>query len=305
GEGTDCMACMNRTVEKQKKTMKNTLSQTELLTLEKESDQRKQLIESLQRETEALRVQLEECRGKERALTGSLCVEQDRAALGPEDLWTQLERGRQGDRQQLRVLQSQKDSLMLELQDTRTAYERFREDVALTVTDLQKQKDELVSQIEEAEIFYNKVRAENTGLREQVEALLRELSSRPCTDPHGHPGPSHIHTVTTNTEMLVVSHHMSQNCASGMGAESRCCFSGCTGFTSSTFPGKHLDPSRMDENEENLLKTKVIFKQLKREHNLLLDVMLILYKRGWFVEDAIPYVKRTLKKCGMTLNDMD
>ncbi|KAI1894757.1 hypothetical protein AGOR_G00119030 [Albula goreensis] len=304
GEGTDCMACMNRTVERQK-TMKNTLSQTELLTLEKESDQRKQLIESLQRETEALRVQLEECRGKERALTGSLRVEQDRAALGPEDLWTQLERGRQGDRQQLRVLQSQKDSLMLELQDTRTAYEGFREDAALTVTDLQKQKDELVSQIEETEIFYNKVRAENAGLREQVEALLRELSSRPCTDPHAHPGPSHIRTVTTNTEMLVVSHHMSQNCASGMGAGSRCCFSGCTGFTNCTFPGKHLDPSRMDKNEENPLKTKVIFKQLKREHNLLLDVMLILYKRGWFMEDAIPYVKRTLRKCGMTLNDMD
>ncbi|KAJ8402673.1 hypothetical protein AAFF_G00363450 [Aldrovandia affinis] len=305
GEGMDGSQCVRRTAENQRKAVRSTVSQTELLPLEKENDQRKRQIESLQREIEALRGQLEECRGKARALTGSPCLERGRAALDAEELWTQLERGREGGRQQLHILQSQKERLMLELQNTKAAHDRFREDVALTVTDLQKQKDELLYQIEETKIFYDKVRAENSGLRERVEALLRELSSRPRPDPHAHPALPHIHTVTTNTEMLVVSHHVSEQCATGMGAEGRCCFNGCSGFSNSSFPEKHPEPSSMNDNDDNLFKTKDIFKQLKREHNLLLDVMLILYKRGWFVEDAVPYVKRTLRKCGMRLNDVD
>ncbi|KAK3562975.1 hypothetical protein QTP86_012702 [Hemibagrus guttatus] len=43
----------------------------------------------------------------------------------------------------------------------------------------------------------------------------------------------------------------------------------------------------------------------RREHSLLLDVMVVLYKREWFLQDAMPYVRRTLKKCGLTLDDSD
>lgn len=36
----------------------------------------------------------------------------------------------------------------------------------------------------------------------------------------------------------------------------------------------------------------------KRERNLLLDVMVIMYERRWFVEEAVPHVRRALRKCG-------
>lgn len=43
----------------------------------------------------------------------------------------------------------------------------------------------------------------------------------------------------------------------------------------------------------------------KREHSLLLDVMLVLYKREWFTQEAVPYVRRTLNKCGMRVDQMN
>ncbi|XP_061084689.1 kinesin-related protein 3 [Conger conger] len=307
GEGADSGACGRR----QRKAAKSTASQTEPSPSETESDRTRQQMVSagrmddgLRRETEALRGQLEESRGKERALAASLQAERGRGAQEAEELRAQLDRGREKDRQ-LGLLQRQKESLMLELQDSEAVHDRFREDAVLTVTGLQKQKKELLSQLDEAKIFCDKVRAENAGLREQLEALLARLRSGPRPDSPARPAPPHVHTVTTNTEMLLLSHHVSQQCAPGPGAEGGCFFSGCTGFQSSAFPGKQPEYSTTQDNDDNLPKMKDIFKQLRREHSLLLDVMLILYRRGWFAADAIPYVRRTLRKCGMRLKDTD
>ncbi|KAJ8360079.1 hypothetical protein SKAU_G00166040 [Synaphobranchus kaupii] len=217
GEGVDATTCGRRAAERQRKMVKSAVSQTELPPSERENDLMKQqiVIESLRRETEALRGQLEECRGKERALAASLRSERGRGALEAEELKAQLERAREKDRQQLCLLQRQKESLILELQDCKAGHDRFKDDAVHTVTGLQKHKKELLSQIEEAKIFCDKVRGENIVLREQLEAHLADLKSRPRPDHHTHPAPPHVHTVTTNTEMLVVSHHVSQQCASG------------------------------------------------------------------------------------------
>uniref|UniRef100_UPI00398F430D histone H2B type 1 n=1 Tax=Pristiophorus japonicus TaxID=55135 RepID=UPI00398F430D len=59
------------------------------------------------------------------------------------------------------------------------------------------------------------------------------------------------------------------------------------------------------EYEEEIRKVKEMYKQLKRERNLLLDVMTIMYTRRWFVDEAIPYIKRTLRKCSIKSEDMD
>lgn len=48
-----------------------------------------------------------------------------------------------------------------------------------------------------------------------------------------------------------------------------------------------------------------LFLSRKREHSLLLDVMLVLYKREWFTQEAVPYVRRTLNKCGMRVDEMN
>ncbi|XP_036403065.1 kinesin heavy chain [Megalops cyprinoides] len=293
--------------------------QADVIPVENDSNQNRQQTDSLRRETAELRAQLEECRS-----THTARRDRGRTALHQEE----LERRGEAFQQQIQSLQSQKESLVLELQRTKAEHSRLTESFALTLNDLQKQKDKLLSQVEETKMLYEKVRSENGGLREQVEALLRECSSRPCPDLRGNPGPPHVHTVTTNTEMLVVSHQVSQQCASGrdtsvantallltaeyitlisflMFLEGQCCFNSCNGFQSSAFPGKPTEPSTMNDYDDNLLKTKDTFKQLRREHSLLLDVMLVLYKRGWFADDAVPYVQRTLRKCGLRLNDVD
>lgn len=48
-----------------------------------------------------------------------------------------------------------------------------------------------------------------------------------------------------------------------------------------------------------------LFLSRRREHSLLLDVMLVLYKREWFAQEAVPYVRRTLSKCGMKVDEMN
>ena len=60
--------------------------------------------------------------------------------------------------------------------------------------------------------FPLQVKSENAVLSERVETLKREANH----GLHGNSGPSHVHTVTTNTEMLVVSHHVSQQCSGGV-----------------------------------------------------------------------------------------
>ncbi|KAI5622820.1 kinesin-like protein KIN-10C [Silurus asotus] len=59
------------------------------------------------------------------------------------------------------------------------------------------------------------------------------------------------------------------------------------------------------EDTKNCYEKVCALIHIRREHSLLLDVMLVLYKRAWFLQDAMPYVRRTLKKCGLTLDDSD
>ncbi|XP_053488647.1 kinesin heavy chain isoform X4 [Ictalurus furcatus] len=214
------------------------------------------------------------------------------------------------------------ESLLSELHSIRKEYEGLRKSAALSITQLHKEKAELLSHIDDTKSCYEKVCLENAELKARLEALLKEANSRPCsgcngnTDTHGshtHTNvhnshmdthSSHTHTVTTNTEMLVVSHSVCQECTSDLPQDkgSKCCFSSCSGFPESTEPP---EPTSHTCRCEPTLHKPSLYKQLRREHSLLLDVMLVLYKREWFLQDAMPYVRRTLKKCGLTLEDSD
>uniref|UniRef100_W5NGR8 Kinesin motor domain-containing protein n=1 Tax=Lepisosteus oculatus TaxID=7918 RepID=W5NGR8_LEPOC len=168
----------------------------------------------LSTEMGGLKAQLEKTRGNERALALRLHTEQSRAAQETDELRAQLERHREREKQQVRTLQSQKECIFLELQDTRAELENFRERVTITLAELKKEKTEdgLLIEIEETKNYNEKVKAENASLVEKLEVVQLQLSSRAFP---GYCIPPHVHTVTTNTEMMV-SHHMSQQGAVGI-----------------------------------------------------------------------------------------
>ncbi|XP_058255809.1 uncharacterized protein si:ch211-63b16.4 isoform X2 [Hemibagrus wyckioides] len=219
------------------------------------------------------------------------------------------------------VPKNAEEGLLSEL-SIRKEYEELRKSTALSITQLQKEKAELLSHIDDTKSCYERVCLENAELKAKLEALLKESNSRPCsgcngdTDTHGSSAhtnvrnshtdthSSHTHTVTTNTEMLVVSHSVCQQCTSELPQDkgNKCCFSSCSGFHESSEPP---EPTSHTCRCEPTLHKPNLYKQLRREHSLLLDVMLVLYKREWFLQDAMPYVRRTLKKCGLTLDDSD
>ncbi|XP_062375171.1 kinesin heavy chain [Sardina pilchardus] len=275
------------------------INAAQLLHLESENVQLKGQILALQQELVVSDEQLDQSAEREKALTELLRAEEARAAGDTQALCLQLD---QASLQQ-DSLREQTERLLSELQSASVEHERFKGNVALSVAQLQKDKDDLMSHLDEVRECYERVKSDNALLSERVETLKREVNH----GLHGNSGSSHVHTVTTNTEMLVVSHHVSQQCSGGMNTDSKCCYTSCSEFQerpAPTFPEKPPDdPENPSEQEPGLRKTKDTLKQLKREHSLLLDVMLVLYKREWFTQEAVPYVRRTLSKCGMRVDD--
>ncbi|TRY83788.1 hypothetical protein DNTS_035360 [Danionella cerebrum] len=86
---------------------------------------------------------------------------------------------------------------------------------------------------------------------------------------------------------------------------SESCFSPNAGFQQTEELFSEKSETRTNSCEQPMYKAQSHYKQLKREHSLLLDVMLVLYRREWFLQDALPYVRRTLRKCGLRPEDMD
>ncbi|ROJ78906.1 Kinesin heavy chain [Anabarilius grahami] len=256
----------------------------------------------LQTEAEHLRAELSACHEREKMLTNTLHSERERLAQDAQDLLTQLNSTKERNSQLVSALNNQQESLLAEIQTSREDLERFRESVSLTLSQLKTEKTELMSHLEDTKSSYEKVCLENAGLRQKLKSFLREINSAPFT---GSSSPdantSHTHTVTTNTEMIVVSHQVSQQCPAG----SECCFSQCEGFQQPEEGFTEKSETTNSNCEQPLYKPQNLYKQLRREHSLLLDVMLVLYRREWFLQDAIPYVRRTLRKCGLRPEDID
>ncbi|XP_061415237.1 kinesin-like protein Klp68D isoform X2 [Lethenteron reissneri] len=61
------------------------------------------------------------------------------------------------------------------------------------------------------------------------------------------------------------------------------------------------DGSYMEEGDylEELSRAREALRQTRRERNLLLDVMSIMYTRRWFAPEATVHVRRTLQRCGV------
>ncbi|XP_033874209.3 uncharacterized protein si:ch211-63b16.4 isoform X1 [Acipenser ruthenus] len=254
-------------------------------------------------EIEVLKAQLDKAREREKAVTQRLKTEQDRVTLETEDLRSQLEKSKEREKQQICRLENEKARIFLELEDMKAEFKRFKDRVTLTLADLKKEKDGLLIEIEETKNYNEKIKSENSSVLEKLETMQREhsLKHNGCYQVPPHE-PPHVHSLMTNTEMMMIQ--VSQQSAAGIKSESSCCFSGCSSIhCSALHPGKSSATNSMDDEE--VIKIKDMFKQLKRERNLLLDVMVIMYTRRWFIEEAMPHVKRTIRKCGMRLEDTD
>ncbi|XP_053880501.1 uncharacterized protein LOC128835124 isoform X7 [Malaclemys terrapin pileata] len=152
----------------------------------------------------------------------------------------------------------------------------------------QQQTDAYLREIAEMKTCIEKLGTENSSLMEKMKAL-ENRSSCCCL----------ASVVHGNAEVLTISHHSTF----GVDAESPHCFNSCGGATcnSGTQRGKCVAGTSSVEDDE--IGMKEMYKQLKRERNLLLDVMLLMYTRRWFLEEAIPYIRRTLRKCGVNSED--
>ncbi|XP_056120281.1 kinesin-like protein Klp68D isoform X1 [Rhinichthys klamathensis goyatoka] len=261
----------------------------------------------LQTEAECLRAELSACHERERMLTNTLLSERERLTQDAQDMLTQLNSTRERNGQLVSALNNQQESLLAELQTSREELVKFRESVSLTLSQLKTEKTELMLHLEDTKKSYEKVCLENAGLRQKLKSFLREINAAPFTGSSSpDTNPSHTHTDTTNTEMIVVSHHVSQQYPAGVTKGSECCFSQCEGVQhpEEGFTEK-LETTNDSNCEQPLYKPRSLYKQLRREHSLLLDMMLALYRREWFQQDAIPYVRRTLRKCGLRPEDID
>uniref|UniRef100_A0A8C1XD77 Si:ch211-63b16.4 n=1 Tax=Cyprinus carpio TaxID=7962 RepID=A0A8C1XD77_CYPCA len=259
----------------------------------------------LQTEAEELRSELSTCREREKMLTQTLHSERERLTQDIQNLLTQLNSTRERNSQLVSTHNNQRESLLAELQTSREELKRFTESVSLTLSQLETEKAELVSHLEDIKSSYEKVCLDNSGLRQKLKSFLREINYAPFTvSSSPDTNISHTHAVTANTE-IVVSHQVCQQCPAGVTQGSECCFSQCEEFQHPEVVFTEKSETTNSNCDQPLYKPQNVYKQLRREHSLLLDVMLVLYRREWFLQDAIPYVRRTLRKCGLRPEDID
>ncbi|KAM7172214.1 uncharacterized protein RBU57_003320 [Macrochelys suwanniensis] len=222
----------------------------------------------------------EESKGKQQQMD-SLLVEM-------EELKAQLQRLQNNEETQAQMTKMKQSKLVLEIEELKSQLEKTKEKERQKVSVLENEKDACLREIADMKTCIEKMSTENSSLLEKMKAL----ENRSCccclaSVVHG------------NSEIQTISRHSTF----GVDAESPHYFHSCGGATcnSGTQRGKWVAGTSSVEDDE--IGTKEIYKQLKRERNLLLDVMLLMYTRRWFLEEAIPYIRRTLRKCGVNSED--
>ncbi|XP_043367919.1 uncharacterized protein LOC119854037 isoform X6 [Dermochelys coriacea] len=216
----------------------------------------------------------EESKGKQQQMVkDSLLVEM-------EELKAQLQRIQNNEKTQAQMTKMKQSKLLLEMEELKSQLEKTKERERQKVSVLENEKDACLREIAEMKTCIEKMSTENCSLTEKTKAL-ENRSSCCCL----------ASVVHGNEEILTISHHTTF----GIDAESSHCFNNCCDATcnSETQRGKCVAGTSSVEEDE--IGMKEMYKQLKRERNLLLDVMLLMYTRRWFLEEAIPYQAQHLE----------
>ncbi|XP_077138832.1 uncharacterized protein LOC143804534 isoform X2 [Ranitomeya variabilis] len=257
--------------------------------LDKSNREKQEKIDSLLTENEELSTKLSTIQGAERDQEELFKSKQSKLVSDIEDLRSQLEKAKEHERLKVSCLEGEKAEILIQLENTKAELERLKKRRLPVIAELRKEKDYNLLEIEKLKAYAEKIKEENLSLSDTIRALQQELEKRSISSYFS---PS---VYTAGAEVLLISHRKAPEYTH-------------TGATDYKFPemcscGRTLQSLSTASNEsssvvEEDVTVKEIYRQMKRERNLLLDVMVIMYERRWFVEEAVPHVRRALRKCG-------
>ncbi|XP_039593970.1 kinesin-like protein Klp68D isoform X2 [Polypterus senegalus] len=280
-------------VEMYKTKMSHMVDKSELSKLIEENKTKQQTIDDLLHETELNKTQLQKAMDKENILLQRLKEEQQKTASEAKDYRCQFDKMKEAEKQRLRQLENEKEVALLELKASKLELERFKDEIRVIVGGLQREKERLFMDMEDARNLRDMLKTANDALLARICVLEQQLCSQKCSSCQflpGHPLPFSGHP--KDAEMLLISQDQGPAASRKKSVESP-----------STLQSESTEAHFVRDYE--IMKMKDMLKQVKREHTLLLDMMVIMFTRKWFVEEAVPHIKRTLKKCGMRLEDTD
>ncbi|XP_053316954.1 rho-associated protein kinase 1-like isoform X2 [Spea bombifrons] len=238
-------------------------------------------------EVEELRAQLDKMRESEREKEQLFKSKEGKLAFDVEELKQQLHRTKEQEIMRLSALESEKENMRKQLENTNSELEKFKKRRSLLIAELRKEKDCCLMEIEKLNAYVEKVKAENVSLSDTITRLQQDLEKRPacsCVTSQ---------VYSAGAEVLLISHRAPPESGYAEYKYHEICSCGRTVHHLSSSSNQ----SAMTQVDGDEIRVKEMYKQLKRERNLLLDVMLIMYARRWFVEEAVPHVRRALRKC--------
>ncbi|XP_056423715.1 dynactin subunit 1-like isoform X2 [Hyla sarda] len=263
---------------------KQLASSEDYLKLEKSNREKQEKIGCLLRETEELNTKLNTIQNTEKDQEQLLKSEQKKFISDIEDLKSQLEKAKERENLKVFSLEGEKAEILMQLETTKADLERLKKRRSPVIAELLKEKDCYLLEIEKLKAYSEKMKEENLSLSDTIKALQQELDKRSISSCFSPP------VYTAGAEVLLISHRNAPEYTHTEATDYKFQEIGTCGRA----PPSYKSSSAVEE--DNTMKE--IYRQMKRERNLLLDVMVIMYERRWFVEEAVPHVRRALRKCG-------
>ncbi|XP_069811240.1 myosin-6-like [Dendropsophus ebraccatus] len=256
--------------------------------LERSNREKQEKIDSLLREIEELHTKLNTIQNAERDQEQLLKSKQSKLVSDMEDLRSQLEKAKEREKLKVSCLEGEKAEILRQLENTKAELERLKKRRSPVITELRKEKDCHLLEIEKLRVYSEKMKEENLSLSDTIRALQQELEKRSLSSCFSPP------VYTSGAEVLLISHRNASE-YTHTGAKDYKFQEICScGRELQNSPPSNKSSSAMEDD----IAMKELYRQMKRERNLLLDVMVIMYERRWFVEEAVPHVRRALRKCG-------
>ncbi|XP_077342208.1 uncharacterized protein LOC143987398 [Lithobates pipiens] len=255
--------------------------------LEKSNKHKQDQIDCLLAEIEELNNQLSAIRHGERDQEKLFKSKQSKLFSDMEDLKSQLERVQECEKLKVSCLEKEKAELLSQLNNANIELEKLKQK-PLVLVELTKEKECCLQETEKLRDYTEKMKEENMSLSDTIRTLQQDLEKSSFSFSS--------QMYPAGAEVLLISHRASQENGHAAVADYKfqeICSCGRTLQNLSLSSHK----SAMTHMEEDI-SVREIHRQMKRERNLLLDVMVIMYERRWFVDEAIPHVRRALRKCG-------
>ncbi|KAE8601067.1 hypothetical protein XENTR_v10013520 [Xenopus tropicalis] len=266
--------------------------------LQEKNKEKQEKIDCYTSQIEGLKAQLDKMREAEREQEQLYRIKQSKVAFDVDDLKSQLEKAKENEKLKVANLENEKANILMQMDSVKGELEKFKKRRSVLTAELRKEKDALFMENEKLKEYADKIKAENAALSETVQILQKDLEKRSVCSCY----PPQVYA--PGAEVLLITHRSSTENVRAVGTEYQyqdVCSCGRTLQNVSLTSAKGV----LSQAQEDDVRIKELYRQMKRERNLLLDVMVIMYTRRWFVEEAVPHVRRALRKCGAFSDDME